>query len=682
MKIAKSLSAVLVLATGMMAQNAAPAAAPKAPVSFDKAAMDLAANPCQDFYQYTCGGWRAKNPIPPDQSRWGRFNELSEYNLNLLRNILEDVSKKKDRSPLEQKVGDFYAACMDESRVESLGTKPIDAELERISKLKDRKDLIAEFAHLYATGHGGSAFGFYISPDLHNASMNIAGVDQGGLTLPDRDYYLKDDAKMVETRLKYTEHLTSMFKLLGEPQAQAEADAKTVLALETEIAKGHMDRVARRDARNRDHKMTVAQLSELAPNIEFNKYFVATGVGTFNDLNVGNPDFFKNLNGLIASQPIETWKTYLRWRVLNSHANLLSKAFVEENFNFSGKYMSGAKELQPRWKRCTRITDQSLGEALGPLYVEKAFPPDAKARMLKLVDAIEKAMDADIKEIDWMGADTKKQAFVKLQSTQNKIGYPEKWKDYSSVTIKRDDLVGNYAAAQIFEIRRDLDKLGKPVDKLEWGMTPPTVNAYYSASQNNINFPAGILQPPFFSNSIDDAVNFGGIGVVIGHELTHGFDDSGRRFAGDGNLTDWWTAQDGKEFEQRASCIADEYSNFVAVKDDKSEVKLNGKLTLGENVADNGGMHLAYNALKQMMGADFEKPIDGFTPAQRFFIGFAQVWCENRTEQSSRQLALTDPHSPGKYRVIGTVSNSPEFQQAFGCKKGDAMVRENQCRVW
>ena len=682
MKIAKSLSAVLVLATGMMAQNAAPAAAPKAPVSFDKAAMDLAANPCQDFYQYTCGGWRAKNPIPPDQSRWGRFNELSEYNLNLLRNILEDVSKKKDRSPLEQKVGDFYAACMDESRVESLGTKPIDAELERISKLKDRKDLIAEFAHLYATGHGGSAFGFYISPDLHNASMNIAGVDQGGLTLPDRDYYLKDDAKMVETRQKYSEHLTNMFKLLGEPQAQAEADAKTVLALETEIAKGHMDRVARRDARNRDHKMTVAQLSELAPNIEFNKYFVATGVGTFNDLNVGNPDFFKNLNGLIASQPIETWKTYLRWRVLNSHANLLSKAFVEENFNFSGKYMSGAKELQPRWKRCTRITDQSLGEALGPLYVEKAFPPDAKARMLKLVDAIEKAMDADIKEIDWMGADTKKQAFVKLQSTQNKIGYPEKWKDYSSVTIKRDDLVGNYAAAQVFEIRRDLDKLGKPVDKLEWGMTPPTVNAYYSASQNNINFPAGILQPPFFSNSIDDAVNFGGIGVVIGHELTHGFDDSGRRFAGDGNLTDWWTAQDGKEFEQRASCIADEYSNFVAVKDDKSEVKLNGKLTLGENVADNGGMHLAYNALKQMMGADFEKPIDGFTPAQRFFIGFAQVWCENRTEQSSRQLALTDPHSPGKYRVIGTVSNSPEFQQAFGCKKGDAMVRENQCRVW
>jgi predicted metalloendopeptidase len=344
--------------------------------------------------------------------------------------------------------------------------------------------------------------------------------------------------------------------------------------------------------------------------------------------------------------------------------------------------MSGAKELQPRWKRCTRMTDQSLGEALGPLYVAKAFPPDAKARMLKLVAAIEKAMDADIKEIDWMGAETKKQAFVKLQSTENKIGYPDKWKDYSSVTIKRDDLAGNYAEAQVFEVKRNLNKLGKPVDKLEWGMTPPTVNAYYNPSQNNINFPAGILQPPFFSNSIDDAVNFGGIGVVIGHELSHGFDDSGRRFAGDGNLTDWWTAEDGKQFEQRATCIADEYSNFVAVKDDKGEVKLNGRLTLGENTADNGGLHLSYNALKEMMGPAFEKPIDGFTPAQRFFIGFAQVWCENRTDQSSRQLALTDPHSPGKYRVIGPLSNSPEFQQAFGCKKGDPMVRENQCRVW
>ncbi|HUO61738.1 MAG TPA: M13 family metallopeptidase, partial [Candidatus Acidoferrales bacterium] len=531
MRIAKILSAVVLIASAMVAQTPAPSAAPKAPVSFDKAAMDLTANPCQDFYQYTCGGWRANNPIPPDQSRWGRFNELSEYNLNVLHNILEDVSKKKNATPLEQKVGDFYAACMDESRVESLGTKPIDAELSRISKLKDRKELIAELAHLYVTGRGGSAFAFYINPDLHNASMNIALVDQGGLTLPDRDYYLKDDAKMVETRQKYTEYVTNMFKLVGETQAQAEADAKTVLALETEIAKGHMDRVARRDARNRDHKMTVVQLAELAPNVDFNQYFVAAGVGKFDDLNVTNPNFFKNLNGLIASQPIDAWKAYLRWRVLSSQANLLSKPFVEESFDFNGKYMSGAKELPPRWKRCTRMTDSSLGEALGPLYVEKAFPPDAKARMLKLVDAIEKAMDADIKEIDWMSPETKKQAYGKLQATQNKIGYPDKWKDYSSVTIKRDDLVGNYAAAQVFEIKRNLNKLGKPVDKLEWGMTPPTVNAYYNPSQNNINFPAGILQPPFFSNSIDDAVNFGGIGVVIGHELTHGFDDSGRRFA-------------------------------------------------------------------------------------------------------------------------------------------------------
>jgi predicted metalloendopeptidase len=655
--------------------------APAAMVSFDRSAMDPTADPCQDFYQYTCGGWRSSHPMPADKSRYGRFDELREYNLYTLNTILEDVAKPGKHSALEKKVGDFYAACMDESAAEAKGIQPITPWLEKIAGIHDRAQIIRTVATLQANGYPG-IFRLEASPDLHNSSMNIADIDQGGLTLADRDYYIKQDAKMVDVRAKYVEHIQKMLVLAGETPAQAEADAKNILALETKIAEASMDRVSRRDPKNRDHKMTVADLQMQAPEIDFPTYFKLTGSGEVDSLNVGNPEFFQKLSGLLASEPVDVWKTYLRWRVIKSAAPLLSTAFVDENFAFQGKYLAGQQQLEARWKRCTLMTDANLGEALGPLYVAKAFPKEAKQRMDVLVASIEESMGKDIQSLDWMSPETKKAAEDKLHKVTNKIGYPAKWKDYRKVVIRHDDLVGNVRAAKIFEHKRDMAKLGKPVDKSEWGMTPPTVNAYYSPSENNINFPAGILQAPFFSTQVDEAVNYGGIGVVIGHELTHGFDDQGRKFDGDGNFSNWWGPADGPEFERRASCVADEYSNFVAVKDDKGEVHLNGKLTLGENTADNGGLKLAYMSMVRKYGDRVDEKVDGFTPAQRFFIGFGQVWCENIRPQRAREMALTDPHSPGRYRVLGTIWSSAEFSKAFGCKTGDAMVPQNSCHVW
>ncbi len=670
---------VALLACGAVkAQIPAP---PTAPVSFDRAAMDTKADPCQDFYQYACGGWRASHPVPADKARFGRFDELREYNLSVLHSILEDAAKPGAHGPLATKVGNFYAACMDEKAVEAKGIQPIASWLNKVAAIQNRKQVLDVVASMQANGLR-PVFIFGAAPDMHNSTIHIASVDQGGLTLADRDYYLKQDAKMTEVRAKYLEHIQKMLTLAGETPEQAAADSKTILALETKIADANMDRVARRDPKNRDHKMTVAELQKQAPEIDFPRYFKLVGATPFDSLNVGNPEFFQKLSGLLASEPVDSWKTYLRWRIIKSSSPLLSKPFVDENFAFQGKYLSGQQELEARWKRCTTMTDNSLGEALGPLYVAKAFPKEAKQRMDVLVAAIEESMGKDIQSLEWMSPETKTAAAGKLHKVTNKIGYPAKWKDYSRVVIKRNDLVGNYLAASIFEEKRNLNKLGKPVDKSEWGMTPPTVNAYYNPSENNINFPAGILQAPFFSTKVDEAVNYGGIGVVIGHELTHGFDDQGRKFDGDGNFTNWWGPTDGPEFERRASCVADEYSSFVAVKDDKGEVHLNGKLTLGENTADNGGLKLAFMSMTKQAGDKIDTPIDGFTPAQRFFIGFAQVWCENVTPQRARELALIDPHSPGRYRVIGTVQNSPEFPKAFGCKPGDAMVPANACHVW
>ena len=650
------------------------------PKSYDLGAMDKSVDPCEDFYQYSCGTWRKNNPIPSDQSRWGRFNELADYNRQFLHNILEKASANDPkRTPVMQKVGDMYQSCMDEATVNKKGSTPLKPELDRINAISNKDQLIEAIAYLHSLGVP-AVFGFNSSPDLHNASMLIANISQGGLGLPDRDYYFEADPKSQETREKYLDHVAKMFVLLGDDEAAAKKEAQVVMDIETKLADAAFKRVMMRDPKNRDHKMKVTELAALAPNFKFDRFFAATGAPAFTEVNVVPPDFFQKVNGVVDSVAVNDWKTYLRWHTVRSAAQTLSEPFVKENFSFYGQYLNGQKEMQPRWKRCVQATDGLLGEALGKPYVDETFGADGKQRMLKMVNALEDALGQDIQGLDWMTPETKKQAEVKLKAITNKIGYPDTWRDYSSVKIVRGDFLGNAQRAREFEIKRNLNKIGKPLDKKEWGMTPPTVNAYYSPSNNDINFPAGILQPPFFDKDVDDAVNFGGIGVVIGHELTHGFDDQGSKFDAQGNLTNWWTQADRDEFEKRTTCVADEYSSFVAVDD----VHLNGRLTLGENTADNGGLRIALAALHEAMakGAKVDAEKDGFTPDQRFFIGFAQVWCQNSTPESSRLLAKTDPHSPGQYRVNGTVQNSAEFAKAFGCKAGQKMVSANACHVW
>jgi endothelin-converting enzyme/putative endopeptidase len=649
--------------------------------AFDVNAIDKTVDPCVDFYQYACGSWMKNNPIPPDKSRWGRFDELTEHNLYILRDILADAQAPGKHSAIETMVGTYYGACMDESVIEKKGTAPLTPELDKISAIATKEDLIRHVAYMHRNGFS-ALFAFYPQPDMHDSSQTVATLDQGGITLPDRDYYIKDDAKSVETRQKYVEHVQKMFELAGDTPEAAAEEAKTVLAVETGLAQASMDRTARRDPKTRDHKMTVEEIAALARNFDLTLYFADNGSPKFTSLNVGNPDFFKQVNEQINAVPLEQWKVYLKWKTINEFAPALPKAFVEEDFLFNGKYMSGQQEMEARWKRCAKSTDALLGMALGKLYVDRTFGAEGKERTLKMVQGIESAMREDIGELKWMSDTTKKKAYEKLDTIVNNIGYPDTWRDYSSVVIKADDYAGNAGRARAFEAHRQYNKIERPTDRKDWGMTPPTVNAYYRPWMNDINFPAGILQPPFYGKVMDDAVNFGGIGVVIGHELTHGFDDQGRKFDPVGNLRDWWTPEDGKEFEHRADCTANEYSSFVSVKDDKGEVKLNGRLTLGENTADNGGLKLAYMALMHILGNTPVKPIDGYTAPQRFFLAFGQIWCQNVTDQEARKRVLTDPHSPGRWRVNGAVQNSAAFQQAFGCKAGQPMVAENACRVW
>ena len=654
---------------------------PKQVPGFDPTAMDKTADPCVDFYQYSCGNWMKNNPIPSDKARWGRFDALAERNLHVLRGILEKAEAPGQHTAIEQKVGDYYAACMDEATVEKKGASPLQPEMQHIAAIKSKQEMIAQVASMHRNGMP-ALFAFYPMPDMHDSTLTIANLDQGGISLPDRDYYLKDDAKSVETRQKYQEHVQKMFELAGDKPDVAAAEAKTVLAIETGLAKASMDRTERRDPHMRDHMMQVTEIAAAAPNFDLTAYFADNGSPKFSSLNVGNPDFFKAVNEQINAVSLDDWKTYLRWRTIDNMAPTLSEAFVNEDFQFKGAYMAGTKEIEPRWKRCVRSTDRGLGMWLGELYVDKVFGPDDKARTAKMVQAIEQAMHSDIGQLTWMSDVTKQQAYKKLQAIVNNVGYPDQWRDYSTVVVTRDDYAGNYTRAAAFEAQRQYNKIQKPTDRKDWSMTPPTVNAYYRPPMNDINFPAGILQPPFYGTSMDDAVNFGAIGVVIGHELTHGFDDQGRKYDAVGNLTDWWTAEDGKQFEEKANCTAEEYSSFVAVKDDKGEVHVNGKLTLGENTADNGGLKLAYMALMNMLGNTPGKSIDGYTPEQRFFLAYGQIWCQNVTDQQARVLAIVDPHSPGRWRVNGAVQNSAAFQKAFSCKAGQPMVREPACRVW
>ena len=657
----------------------APAQDNKASDNAVVSAMDKTADPCVDFYQFACGGWKKNNPIPSDQAIWSRFGELIEHNRTVLRGILEDAAKATNRTPNEQKIGDYYASCMDQDAVEKKGIAVLKPELDRINELKDKADLPALMAHLHGEGVDG-IFSFFSGSDFKNAKEVIAQADQGGLSLPDRDYYLKDDASSVKVREGYVQHVANMFKLLGDSPEKAAAGAKVVLAVETALAKGAGDRIERREPEKVYHKMSKEEWQALTPSFSFAKYLTDLNAPAFTTLNVGWPDFYKALDAELKSASVDDLKTYLRWHLVHSQSQVLPKVFIDENFNFYGKTLQGTKEIEAPWKRCVASVDGDLGDALGQVFVEKYYPPEAKERTLKMVNQVEAALKQDITDLPWMSETTKKQALVKLAAIRNKIGYPSKWRDYSTLKIVRGDSIGNSLRANAFEEKRTLDKIGKPLDKQEWQMTPPTVNAYYDPTENNINFPAGILQPPFYGFKADDALNFGGMGAVIGHELTHGFDDQGALFDPEGNLKNWWTPTDEKAFNERTKCISDEYDQFIAVDD----VHVRGKLTLGENTADNGGLRIAYMALMKSIADSGKQPekIDGFTPEQRFFLGWGQVWCQNQTDEIARMLALNNEHAPGNYRVNGVMGNMPEFQKAWGCKAGQPMVRANACRVW
>jgi predicted metalloendopeptidase len=662
-----------------------PATAAKPQKSLDLSALDRSVDPCANFYQFACGGWRKANPIPGDKARWGRFDQLSEFNQYTLRDILEQASiSSASRTPLEAKVGDMYASCMDQSTIDARGLTPIDADLAAIDAAASKPELARALGTLKASGLSGP-FAFAVGADLRDSTKTLVNVDQGGITLPDRDYYLKADAKNVETREAYRSYTASMLELAGETKEQATARAAAILAFETKLAAAQLDRTARRDPRKRDNRNTRTGLSALAPGFDFEAYFAAASSPAFTELNVGWPDFFRQFDVAWQQASMDDLKAWARWRVLNGAAPALAQRFEKAHFGFFSGYLRGIREQPPRWKTCASAVDGALGEALGQLYVARAFGPEAKTRMKALVAALTTALEQDIRALEWMTPETKTRALEKLRKLgKSKIGYPDAWRDYSSVAVARDDYAGNLRRASIFEVKRNFAKLGKPVDKTEWSMTPPTVNAYYSSQFAEIVFPAGILQPPFFDASIDDAVNFGAIGAVIGHELTHGFDDSGRKFDGDGNLTDWWTDADGKAFDQRAACIADQYSGYTPVNDPKTgkPAFLQGKLTLGENIGDNGGVRVAYMALQNTLKGTNAKAIDGFTPDQRFFLGFAQVWCQNTTDAESLQRILTDPHSPGVFRTNGTVANMPEFEKAFSCTPGAPMAPVKRCRVW
>ena len=648
--------------------------------SLDTKFMDKTADPCTDFYRYACGNWKKLNPIPPDQARWDVYSKLNEENERLLWGILETAAKPTaSRTANEQKIGDFYHACMDESAVERSGAKPIQSALEKIAQLRSTADIAAFVADEHTLGfESGMLFGFGSNQDFDNSSQVIAFAAAGGLGLPDRDYYTKTDAKSQEIRQHYVAHIQKMLRLIGASEADARTDAQAAMQIETALAQASLTRVQKRDPYNLKHKVTREQLTRMVPQLDWNRYWKGIAAPSFQSVNITEPKFYNELNRQLQQQNLAAWRAYLRWHTVHATAAYLSSNFVNEQFDFYGLYLNGVKQLPPRWKKCTRLVDGNLGEALGQVFVVKTFSPQTKQNALRMTREIEAEMGQDIRSLTWMSDATKQRAMEKLHAVVNKIGYPNKWRDYSSVVIESDDFLGNVERASHFEEKRDLDKIGKPVDRQEWGMTPPTVNAYYDPQMNDINFPAGVLQPPLFDPKMDRAPNYGNTGATIGHELTHGFDDEGRQFDSQGNLKDWWTDADAKHFEQRIACVRNQYAQYKIIDD----IKINSSLTLGEDVADLGGTLLAYIAWKHATQNAAKKPREGLTPDQRFFVGMAQWACGDERLESKRVHALTDPHSPNEYRINGVVSDLPQFGSAFGCKVGQPMMRENACRVW
>jgi putative endopeptidase len=645
---------------------------------FSEANLDRSCKPCDDFNQFAMGGWMKNNPIPAEYPNWGSFTMLADRNQASMRVILEEAAKANAASGSnQQKIGDFYSSCMDTAAVDAAGVKPLLSDFTAIDQVKDAKELQPLIARLQQTG-SGYLFRFDSTQDLDESTQVIAEINQGGLGLPDRDYYTRTDEKSAQLRTDYIAHVAKMFMLAGDTEEKANAEAKTVMDLETALAKASMSRVQMRDPHAVWHKMTLPQLKELAPGWAWEAYFRQRNAPEFASINVSQPDFFKETNRLLTATPLKDWKTYLRWHVLHASSTQLSEPFVLQNFDFYGTELSGTKQLQPRWKRCSQSVNRNLGEALGQVYVEKYFPAEAKAHARAMVMNLIGALKSDVPELSWMGPDTKKAALEKLEAFQIKIGYPDKWRDYSALTVDKGSYLANERRAIAFENARDLNKIGKPVDRSEWQMTPPTVNAYYDATMNEIVFPAGILQPPFYDPKADDAVNYGGMGAAIGHEITHGFDDEGSQFDAKGNLRDWWTKDDRKNFDERASCVQKQFDGYEV----EPGLHENGKLVLGESIADLGGLAISYAAYEKSIEGKRPPELGGFTPEQRFFLGWAQVWGANMRPENARLMANTNEHPLPKFRTNGPLSNMELFAKAFGCKKGDAMVRENVCKIW
>jgi putative endopeptidase len=660
---------------------------------FDPNQADRRLDPCQDFYQFACHKWFAANPIPADQAFWDTASNLQLWNETILRETMQAASAKSaSRTPVQQKIGDFWSACIDEKTIDVAGMRDLNPELRRIDALGTKSDLADEIAHLHTTVPAAwqpddnqtpaPLFGFGSNQDLDDASLVIILIDQGGMGLPGRDFYLNEDSKSVALRSQYRQHIEKMLSLTGRSSVAAAGDAEKVLVIETGMAKAAMDNVSRRDPKNLNNKLSLAQVQALTPSFDWKRYISLVGAPAPHHYIVSSPQFFKQLEQLLQQHSLEEWKAYLRWHLVHASAPYLPTAFVNEDFEFYSRTLSGIQEQLPRWRRCVRSADRNLGEALGQAYVERAFPPESKGRAVELVMDVEAALDRDIDGLDWMTPPTRKAAHEKLQGIEDKIGYPGHWRDYSSLSITASSYLNNIHEATAFEFKRRLAKVNKPVDRTEWQMTPPTIDAYYDAQLNTINFPAGILQPPLFDPQADAAVNYGAIGAVIGHEITHGFDDQGRKFDARGNLNDWWNAQDAKSYEERGNCIAEEYSVEVP----EAGVKQNGHLTQGEDTADNGGTRLALMALERRLQKDGikldDRATDGWSPRQRFFLSYANAWCTEARPEAIRTQVLTNPHSFARYRVNNVVSNMPEFRQAFGCTKGSPMVRENACRVW